>query len=346
MENKITDDLKNLNNLDKESVKVLTDVFTESQRGLMKDGNLIFDLYLKGKIYNLEKDKIHDKFKEYNYSFSKLNNSLNGEYCLVILKYEESKLRHVYISVDYSGVNSVYYFLKKNNVYNCHDKLYVLTKGKCDTLTELAQDKVLIEGGEQREIKIEDNVIKAEMFMIYKPDINLKAFLNPTVYGESGSVEEIKQKAKIWDSMHSGDNIVNSNYGWQWNRNNQLEKIIDKLYVNKDSRQAFITIYDGKEIDQYSFDTPCTLNIGFNRVLGVEKLTTDSPRVGPIERGLGGISAASMFAPGVSQTAGAAHNIIGSSPTLQKVDRKIGKEHEKAYKANPQGYTQMLGRSF
>jgi hypothetical protein len=88
------------------------------------------------------------------------------------------------------------------------------------------------------------------------------------------------------------------------------------------------------------------LNIGFNRVLGAEKLTTDSPRVGPIERGLGGISAASMFAPGVSQTAGFAHNVIGSSPTLQKVDRKIGKEHEKAYKANPQAYTQMLGRSF
>lgn len=81
---------------------------------------------------------------------------------------------------------------------------------------------------------------------------------------QNRSVEEIKQKAKIWDSMHSGDNIVNSNYGWQWNRNNQLEKVIDKLYVNKDSRQAFITIYDGKEIDQYSFDTPCTLNIGFN----------------------------------------------------------------------------------
>ena len=191
MENKITDDLKNLNNLDKESVKILTDVFTESQRGLMKDGNLIFDLYLKGKIYNLEKDKILDKFKECNYSFSKLNNSLNGEYCIIILKYEESKLRHVYISVDYSGVNSVYYFLKKNNVYVLSNRLASSNIGDI-----IGQDRVLIEGGEQREIKIEDDVIKAEMFMIYKPDINLKAFLNPTVYGESSSVEEIKQKAR------------------------------------------------------------------------------------------------------------------------------------------------------
>ena len=38
------------------------------------------------------------------------------------------------------------------------------------------------------------------------------------------SVEEIKKKAKIWDTMHNGDNLVNSNYGYQWNRNNQLEK--------------------------------------------------------------------------------------------------------------------------
>ena len=87
-------------------------------------------------------------------------------------------------------------------------------------------------------------------------------------------------------------------------------------------------------------------NVYYNRVQGLEKLTTDSRRVGPIERALGGISAASMFAPGVSQASGFAHNIIGSSPTLQKVDRRIGKEHEKAYKANPQAYTQMLGRSF
>lgn len=87
------------------------------------------------------------------------------------------------------------------------------------------------------------------------------------------------------------------------------------------------------------------LNIGFNRAAGLDKLTqTNDPRIGPIERGLGGISAASP--PGMSQATGLAHNIIGSSPQLQKIDRRVGKEHEKAYKANPTGYTQMLGRSF
>ena len=200
MENKQNYELKNLNILDSNNtVKVLTDFITNYDTVyVLNDFHTSFFMYVKGNIFNFEKDKILDKFKECNYSFSKLNNSLNGEYCIIILKYEDSKLRHVYISVDYSGVNSVYYFLKKNNVYNCHDKLYVLSNllASSDISDDIGQDRVLIEGGEQREIKIEDNVIKAEMFMIYKADINLKAFLNPTVYGESGSVEEIKQKAR------------------------------------------------------------------------------------------------------------------------------------------------------
>lgn len=77
------------------------------------------------------------------------------------------------------------------------------------------------------------------------------------------SVEELKKHAHIWDKMHKGDNIVNSNYGWQWSRNNQLEKIIDLLRKDKYTRRAYVTIYDGKEVDDYELDTPCTLNIGF-----------------------------------------------------------------------------------
>lgn len=78
------------------------------------------------------------------------------------------------------------------------------------------------------------------------------------------SVEDIKKYAKIWDNMHSGDNIVNSNYGYLWDENNQIDKIIQQLKENKTSRQAWITLYDGKRKDEYKYDTPCTLNIGFN----------------------------------------------------------------------------------
>jgi thymidylate synthase len=77
------------------------------------------------------------------------------------------------------------------------------------------------------------------------------------------SVAKLKKFAPIWDKMHSGDNIVNSNYGFLWNEENQLEKVIEKLQNNPLDRQAWITIYDGKRIDQFKYDTPCTLSIGF-----------------------------------------------------------------------------------
>lgn len=81
---------------------------------------------------------------------------------------------------------------------------------------------------------------------------------------ENRNVSEIKKHAKIWDKMHSGNNIVNSNYGYQWNRNGQLDFVIKELTTNPNSRRAAITIYDGKEHIEHSFDTPCTLSIVFN----------------------------------------------------------------------------------
>lgn len=78
------------------------------------------------------------------------------------------------------------------------------------------------------------------------------------------SVEHIKKFAPIWDKMHGGDNIVNSNYGYQWIRNEQLQKCIEQLKDNKNTRQAWLSIFDGKEKDKYEFDTPCTIAIGFD----------------------------------------------------------------------------------
>ena len=81
---------------------------------------------------------------------------------------------------------------------------------------------------------------------------------------QNRSVEELKKHAPIWDKMHGGDNIVNSNYGWQWGRSNQLDKTIEQLKKDKNTRQAWISIFDGKEKDQYEYDTPCTLAVGFS----------------------------------------------------------------------------------
>jgi len=67
----------------------------------------------------------------------------------------------------------------------------------------------------------------------------------------------------IWKRMADDDGNVNSNYGWQWKRNNQLELVIQMLRDDPETRQAAISIYDAKEWNEYTFDTPCTYAVQF-----------------------------------------------------------------------------------
>jgi thymidylate synthase len=73
---------------------------------------------------------------------------------------------------------------------------------------------------------------------------------------------------EIWKRMADATGNVNSNYGYQWKRNNQLNKIISMLKANPNTRQAAISIYDAKEMDLYSKDTPCTYAVQFTIVHG------------------------------------------------------------------------------
>jgi thymidylate synthase len=73
---------------------------------------------------------------------------------------------------------------------------------------------------------------------------------------------------EIWKRMADSTGNVNSNYGYQWKRNNQLNKIISMLKANPNTRQAAISIYDAKEMDLYSKDTPCTYAVQFTIVHG------------------------------------------------------------------------------
>ena len=71
---------------------------------------------------------------------------------------------------------------------------------------------------------------------------------------------------EIWKRMADAKGSVNSNYGWQWKRNDQIGEVINILKNYRETRQATISIYDGKEIDQYTYDTPCTYAIQFTIV--------------------------------------------------------------------------------
>jgi thymidylate synthase len=72
----------------------------------------------------------------------------------------------------------------------------------------------------------------------------------------------------IWKRMADKDGNVNSNYGWQWHRNHQLDLVISMLKDNPETRQAAISIYDGKEINDYANDTPCTYAVQFTVLNG------------------------------------------------------------------------------
>ena len=51
----------------------------------------------------------------------------------------------------------------------------------------------------------------------------------------------------IWEKMADSEGNVNSNYGWQWDRNNQFDYVYELLLNQPDTRQAVITILDMKE---------------------------------------------------------------------------------------------------
>ena len=67
----------------------------------------------------------------------------------------------------------------------------------------------------------------------------------------------------IWERMADSDGNVNSNYGYQWMRNNQIDYVVAKLRDNPDTMHAAISIYDAKEYNKYAKDTPCTYAIQF-----------------------------------------------------------------------------------
>jgi thymidylate synthase len=68
---------------------------------------------------------------------------------------------------------------------------------------------------------------------------------------------------EIWKHMADEHGNVNSNYGWQWKRDSQLDMVIRLLEDNPKTRQAAISIYDAKEWKDYEHDTPCTYAVQF-----------------------------------------------------------------------------------
>jgi thymidylate synthase len=75
---------------------------------------------------------------------------------------------------------------------------------------------------------------------------------------------EIGERAKIWKQMMvEGTTEVNSNYGYFWNKNYQLSRVVQELKINKETRRAIVVHYDINELDRYKYDTPCNDVLNF-----------------------------------------------------------------------------------
>ena len=76
--------------------------------------------------------------------------------------------------------------------------------------------------------------------------------------------KEIGERAKIWNQMMvPGTTEVNSNYGYFWKYNDQLNRVINDLKLNKETRRAIIVHYILHELDRYKYDTPCNDVLNF-----------------------------------------------------------------------------------
>ena len=104
----------------------------------------------------------------------------------------------------------------------------------------------------QRDWKLE--YAEAEWQWYLSGDRNIKKLGN--LYGKIPT---------IWQRMADSFGNVMSNYGWQWQRNHQIDYVVGKLREQPNTRQAAISIYDCKEFERYRKDTPCTYAIQFTR---------------------------------------------------------------------------------
>ena len=151
-------------------------------------------------------------------------------------------------------------FKRANNAYEYyHDK--IIREG-----VEFGDTKALFNVGFYLENPMENTIeneergwnltyAKAEWSWYLSGDRNIKKL--GKIYGKV---------PEIWKRMADVDGKVNSNYGWQWQRNDQIDYVVDLLLNQPDTRQAAISIYDCKEHNTFTFDTPCTYAVQFTIV--------------------------------------------------------------------------------
>jgi asparagine synthase (glutamine-hydrolysing) len=157
---------------------------------LDEDKNDMYYVLINGEIYNYielcekynlvkqsnDSSIIFPLFKELNYDFHKLNNELNGEYALVIIKYSEDCLSHIWMSVDLCSVRPLFYVIDNENGVVAFSSLLI----GLSSLNSVNKEKIRrLDGGEYISISFKDDKINTETHSQWKTDLNLRALTHP-----------------------------------------------------------------------------------------------------------------------------------------------------------------------
>ena len=76
----------------------------------------------------------------------------------------------------------------------------------------------------------------------------------------------VEEKAKLWTGMKDEFGFINSNYGYWWKLNNQLDNALELIRKDPETRRAVVVHYNPNEVQNYGKDTPCNIVLNFYRL--------------------------------------------------------------------------------
>jgi hypothetical protein len=139
-----------------------------------------YHIFFKGRIYNLlslsitfvhdEKQDIRktifELFERYNFNFKNLNDALNGDYALVIIKEVDNVIKEIWMSTDHIGNVKLYYWTQGNKIRFSLRPFEIAD-------TAFVRDPLVMPGGFMTHLRLDnEGNIKEEIFMEYEKEYN------------------------------------------------------------------------------------------------------------------------------------------------------------------------------
>jgi asparagine synthase (glutamine-hydrolysing) len=151
-----------------------------------------YHVLLDGEIYNNETlckryldkityNSIYPLFERFHYDFNKLNNEINGDYSLAIIKVVNNELTDCWISVDNLSIKPLFIYSDKDIV--------VFSSLLSGLITNMIDKNKIIKlsGGDAIHFTFKDKKVYSELFNTYKKDISNEGLLNPLL-----NIDDIK----------------------------------------------------------------------------------------------------------------------------------------------------------